>query len=68
MTTHKHATLPIFHVDCSVLTFNGKPLTAPPSQRKEIELYLKGILFFPVMHAVFRGEYMVGAQCLTNIF
>ena len=22
---------------CSVLTLNGKPLTAPPSQRKEIE-------------------------------
>ena len=29
---------PLVHVDCSVLTLNGKPLTAPPSQRKEIEL------------------------------
>ena len=25
-------------MDCSVLTLNGKPLTAPSSQRKEIEL------------------------------
>ena len=24
--------------------------------------------FFPVIHAVFRGEYIVGAQCFTNIF
>ena len=36
--THEQATLPIFHVDCSVLTLNGKPHTVLPSQPKEIEL------------------------------
>ena len=24
--------------------------------------------FLPVIHALFRGEYMVWAQCFTNIF
>ena len=39
---YKHATSPKFRVDCSVLTFNGKPLIAPSSQRKEIELQITG--------------------------
>ena len=27
-------------MNCSILTINGTPLTALPSQRKEIELYI----------------------------
>ena len=33
--THEDATSPIFHVDRSILTLNGKPLTASPSQQKK---------------------------------
>ena len=38
ITIQSHASLPILLVDCLVLTLNDRPLTAPPGQRKEIEL------------------------------
>ena len=47
--TQVHAPLPIFLVpDCSVMTLNGKPITVPPSQQKEIELYFACLCWFPL--------------------
>ena len=63
ITTHPHASIPIFVVDFSVLTLNDKTRTAPPSQQKEIEQYrLKTHTIIDTIDKILIDTYSVTSQ------